>query len=335
MEGKMVGGLYGWVLQTSVRESVARVDRANSTADVILTYIVNIYHDGPTVKDIYDSEHMKSTLAEWCGRLAAGRVNIKVAPERSLFLRGTGLSFHGHPEVFLQLGGSTRFIFPDAEFELHAGEVCIMPIGVPHDEIATHAATPFQTLVFLYMQRALMGIFSNGIDGERPSGHASSLFEPIEFKQSVGLLGHVQQLAESEPAYAQHVLGALLAITGGALGHPQEERGEETWGPLVQRCRQLVEARFAYPGCNVGALAATLRCTPNYLSAKFRREVGVTLTAYLNAVRMKHAAQLLESSELSISQVARCCGYEHPSYFIACFKKRTGQTPLGYRHAQR
>ena len=41
---------------------------------------------------------------------------------------------HGHPELFLQLNGATEFIFAQETMVVEAGEILIMPCGIPHGE---------------------------------------------------------------------------------------------------------------------------------------------------------------------------------------------------------
>ena len=70
---------------------------------------------------------------------------------------------------------------------------------------------------------------------------------------------------------------------------------------------------------------------PSYLSRLFKAETGQTLSRYLIELRMKKAAQMLKTSELKISDVAACVGYNDVSYFIQTFKKHYHVTPEQYK----
>ncbi len=277
------------------------------------------------------SKPIRQALRAHRDRLASGASSIVVAPERSLFEGGGSMPCHGHPELFLQLGGSCLFQFPDGELELQTGDLCIMPIGVPHGETVRDGETPFQMLVLMYMETSLHCVLARGEEGGTPQGDAGLTCDPLDLPQVLALLRCCQDFIEGEPRYAHHVMSALLAITDEALRHPRKVRGTSGWSTLVRRCDRKIEARFADPSCNVATLAAELGCTPNYLSAKFRRETGHRLTTHLNTIRMQRACHLLTSSTLTVKQIARCTGHDHPSYFTTCFKRRLGQTPLAYR----
>ena len=71
--------------------------------------------------------------------------------------------------------------------------------------------------------------------------------------------------------------------------------------------------------------------SPNYLSKLFRKEMGVSLSEYIQGQRMARAKRLLLQTELSISQIAAETGYPSFAHFSKQFKKFVGMTPGEYR----
>ncbi|WP_373496000.1 helix-turn-helix domain-containing protein [Aquiflexum sp.] len=63
----------------------------------------------------------------------------------------------------------------------------------------------------------------------------------------------------------------------------------------------------------------------------FKERTGKTLTEFLGQVRIHHACQLLQETDLSISQVAYQSGFQNLSYFNRAFKKYRGETPKEFR----
>jgi AraC family transcriptional regulator of adaptative response / DNA-3-methyladenine glycosylase II len=63
----------------------------------------------------------------------------------------------------------------------------------------------------------------------------------------------------------------------------------------------------------------------------FRRVLGVTPAAVLNAARIEHAKRLLRESDESVLGVALASGFHSASAFHRRFKLATGMTPLAYR----
>lgn len=70
---------------------------------------------------------------------------------------------------------------------------------------------------------------------------------------------------------------------------------------------------------------------PSYISQIFKKETGITFSKYLTELRINKAKQLLNASELSISDIAIKVGYNDYFYFLKIFKKATGLTPSQYR----
>lgn len=63
----------------------------------------------------------------------------------------------------------------------------------------------------------------------------------------------------------------------------------------------------------------------------FRRLYGMPVHTWLRQIRMKHAADLLRSSSLSVLAVAQSVGYGSSSQFAAAFRQQYGMTPAMYR----
>lgn len=66
-----------------------------------------------------------------------------------------------------------------------------------------------------------------------------------------------------------------------------------------------------------------------------RKHLGMSPTAYLNRIRMEHAALLLGGSDTAIPDIAAECGIENLSHFYKSFRAAYGTTPLQYRKRHR
>ena len=67
------------------------------------------------------------------------------------------------------------------------------------------------------------------------------------------------------------------------------------------------------------------------LNRNFIKAFGMSPMRYLNKLRLDHAAKLLNSSNLSISEVARQSGFEDSNYFSRIFHKNFGTPPGKWR----
>ena len=72
-------------------------------------------------------------------------------------------------------------------------------------------------------------------------------------------------------------------------------------------------------------------CNPAYLSYLFNKEMGMTITDYINKSKVEYAKRLLDLTDFSITQISQEVGFNDPSYFSKVFKKTQGASPTDYR----
>lgn len=72
-----------------------------------------------------------------------------------------------------------------------------------------------------------------------------------------------------------------------------------------------------------------------YLSAKFKRETGMTLTDFILREKTEEAKRLLRYSDKSAAAIGEYLGFSSHSHFIRVFKKYEGVTPNEYREKRR
>jgi len=69
----------------------------------------------------------------------------------------------------------------------------------------------------------------------------------------------------------------------------------------------------------------------NYLGQIFKDRTGISISNYLNNLRIKEATRLLIDSTMKIYEISDAIGYSDQNYFSAIFKRYTGVSPREYR----
>lgn len=98
----------------------------------------------------------------------------------------------------------------------------------------------------------------------------------------------------------------------------------------VDACKEYIEKNLR-KNLQVGDIAPAIGLSRPYLSRLFHQAEGITVQQYIQKEKCRHAAQMLQYSDYSISQIAQYFGFSSQSYFGACFQNWYGTTPNAYR----
>lgn len=103
---------------------------------------------------------------------------------------------------------------------------------------------------------------------------------------------------------------------------------------LVRRAMGFIHEKYAEP-LTREQIAAHVNISPDYLTDCFRQEVGITPMVYLNRYRLRQARELLETTDLKITQIALAVGFSESAHFTRMFQREVGMTPRAWRQGNR
>ena len=83
----------------------------------------------------------------------------------------------------------------------------------------------------------------------------------------------------------------------------------------------------------VEELAREVGKSPSYLSTLFKKEMGVSISAYITGRRVKAACNMLQFSGYSYAEIADELAISSQSHLTKVVKEHTGYTPKAYRAA--
>ncbi len=121
-------------------------------------------------------------------------------------------------------------------------------------------------------------------------------------------------------------LVATLSEAIDGMGNTSAVQEEKPGQPMVvAKCLSYLNTNIAKK-ISVDELADYLCCSKSYLQHVFKREMGCSISEYVNIQKMTIAKSLLKSS-LTPSEISDRLGYEYYSTFSAKFKKFYGAAP--------
>ncbi|WP_339278923.1 AraC family transcriptional regulator [Paenibacillus sp. FSL W8-1187] len=247
-------------------------------------------------------------------------------------------------ETLLQIGTESLL--------LRAGEAAFVPSGELHAAHASGSAgCRFFALVF--HGALLSGAAFDAVE-ERvvlPLLERRAMFPRQARPQEpagallLGELAHIRQACRQRPpGWEAAVKGRLLLMLAGthALGAAEDRRAGADGGPSsgvaadaakVERLKRVISHLQEHYGrpIRIAELAGLAAMSEGHFSRFFREMTGQTPIAYLNALRIRRAAERLRRTELRIADIALECGFDNISYFVRQFQRQLKETPSAFR----
>jgi len=121
-------------------------------------------------------------------------------------------------------------------------------------------------------------------------------------------------------------LGQLVAVSHDT---PVQTRSER-----VEQARRYLNLNYASP-VRRAELARAVDCSPWLLSREFMRQVGITMHAYLNSLRLRAGLRAIFDGCNDLTALGIRLGFSSHSHFSAAFKTAFGLSPRDVRGRSR
>jgi two-component system response regulator YesN len=182
-----------------------------------------------------------------------------------------------------------------------------------------------------------------GMDGLEFLLHAKNLFPSIKVVLISGyddfeyLQKAIQYKAddyELKPIKVRNIIKRVQDLREKIIAEREENAEqpspEEKYSQRITKIINYIHAHL-FEDVSAEELAESIMVTPNYFSALFKKETGVTFKTYVNEERLRNAAWLLRFTNEQITIIAEKVGYHDYIYFSQVFRKRFNCSPSEYR----
>ena len=140
---------------------------------------------------------------------------------------------------------------------------------------------------------------------------------------------HVFKLSSNEmPAVLGEIIDDIIV-------HRQESHINQTGGMYDSRIREVLlflDVHLANERLSIQDAADSACLNVAYFGRLFRKVIGVSFNEYLARKRTERAAELLNSTDMTVQEIAERVGIPSSSYFSTVFKKNMGMNPSRYRN---
>lgn len=254
--------------------------------------------------------------------------------------------WHWHEEMEMSLitRSVERMTVDGHTFDLKPGQGVFINSGVMHGSVPA-PGYDYLDHVALVFHPSVVGGASGSVFWQKYLGPLSTapecrcvvlLGETEWERQALAALWRMADLwAEKQPGYEFAIRTELskivFLIKENCVRHAPAPSERELRD--AERIKQMVDFVRSHREENITTeqIAASAAISVSECLRCFRRMMDLTPKEYLRQHRIRHAAQLLEQTDMSITAIGETCGFEDMSYFARVFRAEKGCTPSEYR----
>ena len=120
------------------------------------------------------------------------------------------------------------------------------------------------------------------------------------------------------------VLFEIVHNRSGAGGYVSLKNNDDSFA--IEKLRETIQLS-PFEDYDAESIAGSLSMSVSKLNRVFRELYATSLHAYVQEMRLEHAAEMLLKENVSVTDAALNSGYNNMSYFSKAFKERFGMTP--------
>lgn len=251
---------------------------------------------------------------------------------------------HDFYELAVVLSGRGYYAYQGNCYELSAGDAYILPPGVIHQY---YEQKYLEVVNFLWYPERMKAEFQ-ALE-EIPAFRLFFDLEPKSrnfFQFEHRLVLTPEQLAEvrmyelrmrrelenREEGYALRLNWLMCDLLLILSRYYNKSQGNNPANELMRlnNVLQYMEKHLGEP-LSRGQIAKQFGSGEQYFAKRFREIMSETYSDYLQKIRLRHVQNLLQTTELSLTEIARKCGFCDSNYLCYVFRKKYGIPPHQYR----
>ena len=207
------------------------------------------------------------------------------------------------------------------DYAIGAGCGIFVPPFVPH---SFHSAEENECHVLMF-SKSLVSYFHDLIGGYEPSRHIFAVSEAA-YKLSEAILPKENNTTDYIGAQA-----VLAPLCRDVYLQCDFRRADTVFDNSLAAATEYMEKHFSEDTLDLSAVARAVGLHPTTLSKTFSRKTGVKFNFHLQYIRCYHAAELIKSGGISMTEAAYASGFGSIRSFNRAFKNVYGVSPSQYR----
>jgi AraC-like DNA-binding protein len=242
--------------------------------------------------------------------------------------QGTRLEYFAHRhreiELIIMLNGFSTAIVDGVSYHIEKGDALIIFPNHLHKFISTVE----EDYILLLIPSNIYNDYGKSIDGKRP---VSPLIK--NGAQNDTLITLAKICMESKNLYAyqcrKFLIGAILGVILNDVELVSAHTNDNALNRILDYCEEHYKENITLEQISIHMFLSKY-----YISHLFSDQLGVSLTHYINSLRIEETVKLLTTTEIPITDICFSVGFSSIRTFNRVFFDRIGTSPKEYRKNQ-
>ena len=232
-------------------------------------------------------------------------------------------------ELYYLCRGEREYFIGDQFYKIGEGDLVLIPHNLLH-RTAGKGATRY---LLYFSESFLRRFFTDEMISQLP------LDKPMVFRPGESLRPSIEsELSVMLSEYSEGKTHLFASRLCHLLFHIASTQNSYTDTPFSdRRIEQIVRYINEHYGeiTDIEQIAERFFISKYHLCRTFNKTLGLPLVSYLNTIKIRAAAELMQNEKLNLTEIATRSGFNSSSYFCKVFKAEKGVAPTVYRKSLR
>lgn len=248
--------------------------------------------------------------------------------------------FHDAYEIYYLLEGERNYFIKDKIYHVQKGDIIFIDIKEIHKTL--DAGAPIHERILISFKKSYLNnilVEKNNYQLLTTCFHQKAYVLRLDSKQQELIKNILFKMLEenknetcNSSIYLKIMLTELLIVSGRLFQDTPHHNFENT-NPTFNKISEIISYinENYMQNLTLDFISKNFFISTWYLSRTFKKVTGLTLSEYINNIRIKESEKILLNTKLSITIISEKVGYDSITHFGRVFKSITGVSPLKYR----
>jgi len=239
---------------------------------------------------------------------------------------------HKYIEMSCVIDGTCLIGIKDAQYVAAKGDLYLYPPEMPHYESYLTKSCPYKMLWFSFglNQRRIFLTTYDKAKGYHIASNLPFIRYNRELKEKLDILLNEAGRKNIDLIEIKLALLKLMDQALESILSLEKKAGKDYQRLDIETIEKYITGNFN-KDLSVAKLSRLIMLSPNYLSSIFKKYNKVSLSRFINKIRIDQAKEIIKSGKYNMKETASLVGYEDQYYFCRIFKDLSGYTPSEYK----